>query len=126
MQKAEEPFSAARPVTAQTKRPVPSYFWSRDSHHFLFVQDQAADENYHVYAVDPPEALAPGGGVPKARNLTDAKGIRAFIYNMPKTDQAHIYVGFNDRDKAWHDLYKLNLATGQRTRVRKNTDRVTG
>jgi hypothetical protein len=28
---ASEPFSAARPMSAETKRPVSAYFWSRDS-----------------------------------------------------------------------------------------------
>lgn len=123
VKKAAEPFSAAKPLTAETKRPVPAYFWSRDGRYVLYVQDQAGDENFNVYAVDPAEAAA---GVPKARNLTEAKGIRAVIYQVPKSDPAHIYVGINDRDKAWHDLYKLNLATGERTLLRKNTERVTG
>src|SRR5439155_22826589 len=35
-----------------------------------------------------------------------------------------IYVGLNDRDKAWHDLYKIRISSGERTLVRKNTERV--
>jgi dipeptidyl aminopeptidase/acylaminoacyl peptidase len=35
-----------------------------------------------------------------------------------------MYIGLNDRDKAWHDLYKLNLTTGGKTLVRRNTDRL--
>jgi hypothetical protein len=34
-----------------------------------------------------------------------------------------MYIGLNDRDKAWHDLYRLKLSTGEKTLVRKNTDR---
>ena len=37
-----------------------------------------------------------------------------------------IYVGINDRDKAWHDLYKVKISTGERTLVRQNTERLTG
>ena len=44
---------------------------------------------------------------------------------MPKTDPDILYVGLNDRDKAWHDLYKIKISTGERTLVRKNTDRIT-
>jgi len=36
-----------------------------------------------------------------------------------------VYIGLNDRDKAWHDLYKLKISTGEKTLMRKNTDRVT-
>jgi dipeptidyl aminopeptidase/acylaminoacyl peptidase len=121
----DEPFEKARPLTADTKRPVPAFFWSRDSRFILFVQDQAGDENYNVYAVNPAESPAAGAAVPAARNLTAAKGVRAFIYAVPKSDPDVIYVGLNDRDAAWHDLYKVKISTGERTQLRKNTDRFT-
>ncbi|MGH9959409.1 MAG: hypothetical protein ACREBC_20170, partial [Pyrinomonadaceae bacterium] len=34
-------------------------------------------------------------------------------------------VGLNDRDPAWHDLYKVKISTGERTLLRKNTERIT-
>src|SRR6478672_12894326 len=49
----DEPFSAARPMTNDQKRPVRSYFWSHDSKYILFVQDDGGDENFNVYAVSP-------------------------------------------------------------------------
>ena len=125
VKKTAEPFTAAKPVTADTKRPIPAYFWSRDGKHILFVQDAAGDENYNVYAVNPAETPAAGQDVPAARNLTDAKGIRAQIYAVPRSEPDAIYVGLNDRDKAWHDLYKVKISTGERTLVRKNTERIT-
>ncbi len=125
VKKTEEPFTAARLVTADTKRPIPGYFWSRDSRYILYVQDQAGDENYNVFAVDPAAAPPAGAPSPAARNLTDAKGVRALIYAVPRSDPDIIYVGLNDRDKAWHDLYKVRISTGERTLLRQNTDRVT-
>mgnify|MGYP005851430247 CR=1 FL=1 len=126
VKKASEPFSAARPLTAETKRPIPSYFWSRDSRFILYVQDQDGDENYNVHAVSPTERPPEGAQVPRPRNLTAAKGARAMIYSVPRADPAHVYVGLNDHDKAWHDLYKLNLASGERSLIKENTDRITG
>ena len=79
VKKLEEPFDKARPITDDTKRPITSYFWSRDSKFVLYAQDQAGDENYNVFAVDPAAANAEGRKVPAARNLTDAKGARAQI-----------------------------------------------
>jgi dipeptidyl aminopeptidase/acylaminoacyl peptidase len=35
-----------------------------------------------------------------------------------------MYVGINDRDQAWHDLYKVKISTGERTLIRKNTERL--
>src|SRR5918993_4173549 len=40
VKKTGEPFSAAKLITADTKRPIPGFFWSRDSRYILFVQDQ--------------------------------------------------------------------------------------
>ncbi len=121
-----EPFAAARPLTAETKRPIAGYFWSQDGKFILFTQDQGGDENFNVYAVDPAASPASGQRVPAARNLTAAKGARAMIYAVPKTDPDTIYVGLNDRDPAWHDLYKVKISTGERTLLRKNTERLTG
>src|SRR5215467_7972623 len=95
---AGEPFSAARLVTSDTKRPIPGYFWSRDGKYILFVQDKAGDENYNVYAVNPAEAPPAGEAAPKARNLTDLKKVTAQIYAVPKSDPDLMYVGINDRD----------------------------
>ena len=35
-----------------------------------------------------------------------------------------MYVGINDRDKAWHDLYKVRISTGEKTLLRQNTERI--
>jgi len=51
-----EPFSAARLITNETKRPIPAFFWTRDGRFILFVQDQGGNENYNVFAVNPAEA----------------------------------------------------------------------
>src|ERR1044072_3301651 len=125
VKKTGESFANAKPVTADTKRPIPIYFWSRDGKYILFVQDKAGDENYNVYAVNPADAPANGQDVPAARNLTDVKGVRAFIYAVPRTEPDAIYAGMNDRDPAWHDLYKVKISTGERTLMRKYTERIT-
>ena len=126
VKKATEPFSSAKVLTAETKRPVTQYFWARDSKFVLYVQDQGGDENYNVYAVDPSAAPAAGQDVPAARNVTDAKGARALIYDVPKNEPGILYIGLNDRDKAWHDLYRLEIATGKRTLMRQNTEKIAG
>jgi dipeptidyl aminopeptidase/acylaminoacyl peptidase len=126
VKKTEEPFSAAKPITAETKRPIPGYFWSRDAKYVLYVQDQLGDENYNVYTVNPAESPAAGARVPPARNLTAAKGARALIYGVPKSAPDIIYVGLNDRDKAWHDLYEVRISSGQRKLLRNNTERLAG
>ena len=120
------PFESAKPMTADTTRPIRGYFWSRDGKYLLFTQDKGGDENFNIYAVNPTETLKTGQDVPTARDLTGLKGVRVQISNVPKSDPNSLFIGLNDRDKAWHDLYKLNLTTGEKTLVRKNTDRIGG
>ncbi len=119
----DEPFEAARPLTADD-RPVGGYFWSRDGRHVLYVQDAGGDENFHVWAVDP--AQATGDGVPAARDLTPAERVRALILDVPESDPGHILVGLNDRDPAYHDVYRVALASGERTLLIENTEQVAG
>ena len=125
VKKTEEPFDRAHPITNDTRRPIPAYLWSRDGKYVLFVQDHAGDENFNLYAVNPSDPPAAGSEVPAARNLTDIKGVRVVPYAVPRSETDIVYIGLNDRDKAWHDLYKLRISTGERTLLRKNTDRIT-
>jgi dipeptidyl aminopeptidase/acylaminoacyl peptidase len=117
-------FVTARAITAETGRPIPAYFWSRDGKFILFVQDHGGDENFNVYAVNPSAPAGPGSDVPAARNITDLKGVRVALYAVPKSDPDTLYVGLNDRDKAWHDLYRVRISTGERTLLRRNTERL--
>lgn len=124
IKKADEPFSAAKPVSAEAKRPIMAYFWSRDGKYLLYTQDQLGDENFNIYAINPVPLPQENTGVPPVRNITNAKGARAVIYELPRTAPDLIYVGLNDRDKAWHDLYNVRISTGERTLIHQNTDRV--
>jgi dipeptidyl aminopeptidase/acylaminoacyl peptidase len=121
-----EPFSAARLLTTEAKRPVAGYLWTQDSKYIVFAKDHDGDENFNVYAVDPAAKPAPGAEAPASRDLTGLKGVRVMLYEAPKSDPDSLYIGLNDRDKAWHDLYKLKISTGEKTLMRKNTDRITG
>lgn len=123
---AEAPFEEAKPLTASTDRPIPGYFWSRDSKYILYVKDNGGDENYHVFALDPFGKPASGSKVPEARSLTDGEGIRASIYSVPRTEPDYIYVGLNDRDPSWHDLYKVQISTGKRELIHENNERISG
>ncbi|RNI28883.1 S9 family peptidase [Rufibacter latericius] len=126
VKKREEPFTAGKPLTADTTRPIGSYTWSRDGQTLLYVQDKGGNENFNLYAVQPSQVQPEGQGVPPSRNLTDMPQVRTMIYHLSRSEPNMVYIGLNNRDKAWHDLYRLNLATGEKTLLRENTDRITG
>ena len=126
VKKVSEPFSAAKPVSAEATRPIRTYFWSKDSKYLLYSQDAGGDENFNVYAIDPKLPADPKTGVPPTRALTNLKGVRTEIFAAPKSKPDILYIGLNDRDASWHDLYELHLSTGEKKLLRKNTEQIAG
>eukprot|EP01133_Synstelium_polycarpum_P011795 gene11795-13755_t len=118
-----EPFEKARPLTG-SKRPLHGYFWTKDGKYVLYTKDKDGDENLNIYAVDPIAASA--GGVPESRNLTPLKDIAAEIFMVSRKNPDLLMVGINDRDKAWHDLYSLEISTGKLTKIYENKERIKG
>jgi dipeptidyl aminopeptidase/acylaminoacyl peptidase len=125
VKKFDEPFENARALTAEVKRPISAYFWTYDGKYVLFVKDQDGDENYLVYAVDPMAFPEEGQKVPNARNITDARDSRAYIIHVSKKNPDIMFIGLNDRDKSWHDLYEVKISTGERKLTKENNERLT-
>ncbi|NEZ04347.1 alpha/beta fold hydrolase [Wenzhouxiangella sp. XN201] len=121
----DEDFDNARPLT-DDERPVPGYFWSRDSEYVLYAQDKGGDENFHAWAVDADAEPAEDSAVPPARNLTDLDGVRAQIYSVPKSTPGQIIVGLNDRDPALHDVYRVDIESGERELLIENNQNIAG
>jgi len=118
----DEPLSAAEPVTADTTRPVRSYFWTKNSNRILYRQDKGGNENFHIYAVDPDAEEETDLGVPPAEDLTPYEDVQARIYAVPESTPDEIVVGLNDRTPKYHDLYRIDLATGERTLIFQNNE----
>lgn len=119
------PFDEARPLT-DSKRPLYGYTWTEDGKYILFVKDSDGDENINLFAVDPAAKPAEGKETPESRNLTPLKDVTARIVHASQLNPDLLWVGLNDRDKAWHDLYRLKISTGELELVYKNEDRITG
>ena len=128
VKKTDEPFEAARLRHGRDEAArSPASSGRRDSQPDPLRQGQRRRRELQRLGRRPRRApKAEGKDVPPSRNLTDAKGARAFIYACPKKSPDTIYVGLNDRDAAWHDVYKVTISTGKRELVRKNTDRIAG
>lgn len=109
---------AAKPVTNSTDRPVRQYFWSADSTHILYLNDKGGDENFLIYA-----ANAETG---EEKALTPFENTRAFLYGTSWSRPDEVLVGLNNRDPKWHDLYTLNIKTGELTLVHENTTEIDG
>ncbi|HEX4577995.1 MAG TPA: alpha/beta fold hydrolase, partial [Edaphobacter sp.] len=68
----------------------------------------------------------PKTGVPPTRALTDLKKVRTEIFAVPRSRPDILYIGLNDRDPHWHDLYELHLSTGEKKLIRTNTEQIAG
>jgi dipeptidyl aminopeptidase/acylaminoacyl peptidase len=108
---ADDP-KAAQPVTADKKRGIRSYFWAYTNRHVLYLQDADGDENWRVHAVDLQTR--------KTSDLTPFKKVQARIEEVSHKFPKEILVSLNDRDVTLHDLYRLNILTGEKTLRQKN------
>ncbi len=122
VKKFDEPFENAKPLT-DSKRPLYGYFWTYDSKYLLYVKDKDGDENMNIFAVNPLEAN--GKTPPTSRNLTPKNEVTAQIYQVSKNNPDLMFIGLNDRDKAWHDLYSLKISTGELNLIFENKERIT-
>lgn len=110
---ADDP-SAAEPITHDTNRGIRLAAWTWGGDRVLYIQDQAGDENWHIYAVDP--------ATREAKDLTPYEGARALPVALSRTQPDAMLVGINDRDPRYQDVYRLDLKTGERTLVLKNEE----
>ncbi|MEW5739388.1 MAG: S9 family peptidase [Myxococcota bacterium] len=91
-------------VTADKKRGIRSYWWTRDSTGVLYTQDADGDENFHVFLVD----LASKN----VRDLTPWQGVRAGLLDLNQKFPDVILVTANVRDRKVMDVWRINLKTG--------------
>jgi dipeptidyl aminopeptidase/acylaminoacyl peptidase len=105
-------FASVKVITNDQGRGIPSHFWALDSNHVLYTQDQDGDENWHLYSVD----LGSGDIV----DLSPFEGTQAQMIAQSEQAPGVVIVGMNDRDPKWHDVYSVELATGERILLSEN------
>ena len=104
--------AAAKAVTQDKKRGIQRYFWAYDNRHLVYLQDKDGDENSRAYAIDLTTL--------EIRDLTPFKDTQARVEETSPDFPSEILVGLNDRDARFHDLYRVSLASGERTLVQQN------
>lgn len=106
----------ARAITQDTARGIRQYFWSYQPDTLLYLRDSGGDEDFHLYSVN----LTSG----ENRDLTPFEKTTAQVVGVSHTHPDTILVGMNDRDAQWHDLYRVDLASGERTLIEQNTQQI--
>ena len=100
------------PVTRDTDRGIRAHTWAHDNRHLLYIQDQGGDENWRVYTVN----LENG----EIRDRTPFPGVQAQVIAGRKKYPNHLLVGLNKDRPELHDVYRLDLASGELNKVAEN------
>ena len=104
--------SAAEPVTNDTFQGISYYGWAYTNEHILYRQDQAGNENWRIYSVN----LNTGEII----DLTPIEGVISSVLSISYNFPEEIIVGLNDRIPQLHDLYRINISSGERTLILEN------
>ena len=120
----------AEPVTRDTLRGIRIYFWAHTNKHIIYLQDLAGDENWQVHVVDittkEDRNLTPFEEIPgpdgKPLRLPNGKPLRpqAQIVSVSHKFADEILVGLNNRNPQFHDIYRLNILTGELKLIQPN------
>lgn len=105
---------SAQPLTRQTGRPIWWQEWTADGRFIMFANDENGDENEHIFIVDPKSG--------DVRDLTPIEGVNAQVQHWSRKFPSKLVIGLNDRDARWHDLYSIDVETGERELLWLNTE----
>src|SRR5260221_4625310 len=96
----------ASPVTDDKDRGIRSYFWAYTNNHIVYVQDLKGNENWHLYCVDLETK--------KSTDLTPGENLQARVQEVSPQFPEEMLIALNERDPAFHDLYRINIRTGKK------------
>lgn len=104
-------------ITDASKRSLYGYFWINDNR-IAYVQDKGGDENIHIYAVD----------IDGKNNidLTPFENIQARITDDLEDDPNFMLVALNKRNPQIHDVYRLNVNSGDMDMIAENPGNISG
>jgi len=112
------PFTEARRLTGNEEDPSSSYHWSADSRFLLYLRDSGGDENFHLFAI---AADTTSSAALEVRDLTPYGTVQTRIYSLAPFDSSGVViVGLNDRLSQFHDVYRIDIASGNRELVLQN------
>ena len=104
-------------LTSATERDIAGYLWLGDSR-IGYVQDTGGDENFRLFAVNI-------DGTNQA-DLTPFDSVRVQIIDELENNHQEMLIGLNKRDQRLHDVYRLNVLTGQMELIAENPGNISG
>jgi dipeptidyl aminopeptidase/acylaminoacyl peptidase len=105
-------WAAAQVVTDDRDRGIRMFTWAHDARHLLYIQDTGGDENWRLHDVNL-ETM-------QRRDLTPFPGVQVQLIAGNKKFPTEVLIGLNRDNPQLHDVYRLDLLTGDLTLVEKN------
>ncbi len=106
----------AQCITKASSRDISEFMWSAHSTHLLYPLDRDGDENWRVWL----QAIE--GGEPLA--LSPAGDVQARVLATSRDRPEFVAMQHNSRDRAWHDVFIVNLTTGASDLAFRNDCRI--
>jgi dipeptidyl aminopeptidase/acylaminoacyl peptidase len=104
--------AAARVITDDDDRGIRQFLWAHDGRHLLYVQDTGGDENWRLHDVDI-QTMA-------RRDLTPFDGVQTQFIGLERELPDEVLIGLNRDNPELHDVYRVNLTTGELTKEEEN------
>ena len=101
-----------RAVTEDKIRGIRRYFWAEDSKHIMYLQDVGGDENWRLYGVNL--------NTNEVKDFTPYEEVQVQIIDTNKHFPNELLIGMNKDNPRVHDVYHLDLTTGELNLVAKN------
>ena len=98
-------WAQARVITDDTDRGIRMFTWAHDGRHVLYLRDTGGDENWRLHDVDL-ETM-------RRRDLTPFDEVATQIIAAEKKFPTEILVGLNRDNPQLHDVYRLDLVSGE-------------
>ena len=103
---------AASVVTDDSDRGIRMFAWAHDGRHLLYLQDTGGDENWRLHDVDLQTM--------QRRDLTPFDGVQTQLIAMERKFPTELLIGLNRDNAQLHDVYRLDLVTGELVKELEN------
>jgi dipeptidyl aminopeptidase/acylaminoacyl peptidase len=95
-------------VTDDKDRGIRQFAWAHDNKHLLYLQDTGGDENWRLHDVDLTTM--------QRRDLTPFDGVQTQLVAIERDFPTEVLIGMNKDDPQLHDVYRLDLTSGELTK----------
>lgn len=106
------PDGEPKPLTKERGRGIYMFYWNYDNRTILYPQDKDGDENWCLFLLDI--------NTLKSSILTETLGVKAVVLATSSKRPHDVVIGLNNRDPRYHDIYLIDLISGNETLIFQN------